>query len=62
MTYTAQEPDYSAGRRLPVGETRTGCAHSSRCDVPFGAVRRGFTSCDFWLSRYIPVRSEEKDQ
>jgi hypothetical protein len=46
------EPDYAAERRLPDGITCADCRHGQRCDGLFGAVRRQFTSCDFWPSRY----------
>jgi hypothetical protein len=47
-----QEPNYEMERRLPAGITCAACRHGSRCDGLFGAVRRGFTSCDFWPSRF----------
>jgi hypothetical protein len=47
------EPDYDAEMRLPDGMTCADCRHGWRCDALFGAVRRAFTSCDFWPSRYI---------
>lgn len=46
------EPDYHAERRLPIGLTCADCLHGKRCDRLFGAVRRAFTSCDFWPSRF----------
>lgn len=49
-----REPDYSAEMRLPAGTTCADCNHGSLCDGLFGAVRRGFTSCDFWPSRFVP--------
>jgi hypothetical protein len=48
------EPDYAAERRLPEGVTCASCQHGPRCNALFGAVRRGFTSCDFWPSRFLP--------
>lgn len=48
-----REPDYAAERRLAEGVTCASCAHGARCDGLFGAVRRGFTSCDFWPSRFV---------
>lgn len=50
------EPDYAAERKLPPGKTCADCAHGPRCDGLFGAVRRGFTSCDFWPSRFRDQR------
>lgn len=49
------EPDYAAERKLPDGMTCADCRHGSLCDGLFGAVRRGFTSCDFWPSRFAKV-------
>lgn len=46
------EPDYAAERRLPEGKTCADCAHGPRCNALFGAVRRGFTSCDWWPSKF----------
>lgn len=43
---------YSAQRKLPDGATCADCQHQNRCDGLFGAVRHGFTSCDFWPSRF----------
>ncbi len=55
------EPDYHAEMRLPEGKTCADCVHGPRCDGLFGAVRRGFTSCDFWPSRFShpPTSGEE---
>lgn len=47
------EPDYVAERRLPEGLTCKACVHGPRCDVLFGAIHKGFTSCDFWPSRFV---------
>lgn len=49
------EPNYDAEMKLPKGKTCADCEHGPRCDGLFGAVRRGFTSCDFWPSRYRPA-------
>ena len=49
------EANYEAERRLPEGITCAACCHGPRCDGLFGAVRKGFTSCDFWPSRYAPA-------
>jgi hypothetical protein len=46
------EPNYVAERQLPRGMTCAACVHGSRCDGLFGAVRKAFTSCDFWPSRF----------
>lgn len=51
------EPDYARERRLPTGITCASCVHAKRCDALFGAVRRGFTSCDFWPSRFVEKQS-----
>lgn len=48
----ALEPNYAAERKLPEGMTCANCQHGARCEGLFGAVRRGFTSCDFWPSRF----------
>lgn len=47
------EPDYAAERRLPIGATCADCRNGRRCDSLFGAVRKAFTSCDFWPSRFV---------
>jgi hypothetical protein len=39
--------------RLPAGKTCANCHHGLRCNALFGAIRRGFTSCDFWPSRFL---------
>lgn len=46
------EPDYSAEMKLAPGDTCADCIHGQRCDALFGAVRRKFTSCDFWPNRF----------
>lgn len=46
------EPNYSEQMKLPEGKTCADCVHADRCEALFGAVRRGFTSCDFWPSRF----------
>lgn len=46
------DPDYQAERLLPSGKTCADCRHGARCDGLFGAIRKGFTSCDFWPSRF----------
>lgn len=51
---------YEANRKLPEGKTCVDCAHGSRCDGLFGAVRRKFTSCDFYPSKYFPITILEK--
>lgn len=51
------EPNYDAEMRLPEGKTCADCKHGPLCDGLFAAVRRAFTSCDFWPSRYIPVNT-----
>lgn len=48
------EPNYAAEMKLPAGVTCADCQHGARCDALFGAVRKGFTSCDFWPSRFSP--------
>ncbi len=48
-----KEPDYHAEMKLPEGITCADCRNAERCDMLFGAVRRGFTSCDFWPSRFV---------
>lgn len=48
----AKEPDYDAEMKLPEGKTCADCVHGQRCDMLFGALRRRFTKCDFWPSRY----------
>lgn len=52
---SAPESDYAAERRLPSGKTCAAFVHGQRCDGLFGAVRKAFTSCDFWPSRYRPT-------
>lgn len=47
------EPNYAAEMRLPAGKTCADCHHGERCDGLFGAIRRGFTSCDFWPSKFL---------
>jgi hypothetical protein len=49
------EPDYDAERKLPSGKTCADCQHGKICNRLFGAVRHGFTSCDFWPSRFSPL-------
>jgi hypothetical protein len=49
------EPNYAAEMKLPAGITCADCQHGHRCDALFGAVRRAFTSCDFWPSRFVPA-------
>ena len=53
------EPDYAAEQKLPEGTTCGDCVHGKRCDALFGAVRRGFTSCDFWPSRFSALSRED---
>jgi len=50
---TAAEPNYAAEMKLPEAMTCADCKHGPRCDALFGAVRKGFTSCDFWPSRFV---------
>lgn len=47
------EPDFAAEMRLPAGMACSDCVNGPRCDALFGAVRRGFTSCDFYPSRFV---------
>jgi len=49
------EPDYAAEMKLPPGKTCADCRNGPACDKLFGAVRRGFTSCDWWPRRYAPL-------
>ena len=51
------EPDYAAERKLPDGKTCADCRHGARCDALFGAVTRGFTSCDWWPSRFADAQT-----
>ena len=53
------EPDYSAEMLLPDGKTCADCRHGPICDGLFGAVRRKFTSCDFWPSRFNPTANPD---
>lgn len=53
-----REPNYAAEMRLPAGVTCAHCTNGSRCDALFGAVRKAFTSCDFWPSR-CAVRQQD---
>lgn len=46
------EPNYSTEMSLPQGKTCADCMHGPVCDGLFGAVKRAFTSCDFWPSRF----------
>lgn len=55
MSGAGKERDYSAEMRLPAGKTCADCRNGKTCDALFGAVRRGFTSCDFWPSRFRDV-------
>jgi hypothetical protein len=55
----AREPDYDPEKRLPDGLTCSDCAHGPRCDGLFGAVRRRFTSCDFWPSRFAALSNQK---
>lgn len=48
-----------ASMNLPAGKTCADCFHGKHCDALFGAVRRGFTSCDFYPSRFS-ARGEPK--
>jgi len=48
----SKEPDYRAEMRLPAGKTCADCRNGEHCNALFGAVRRRFTSCDFWPSRF----------
>lgn len=50
---SAVDPDYAADRKLPEGLTCAACRNGPRCDGLFGAVRRAFTTCDFWPSRFL---------
>jgi hypothetical protein len=56
------EPNYAAERRLPDGVSCADCRHGARCDGLFGAVRQGFTSCDFWPSRFVPATPPAGDR
>ncbi len=56
------EPDYAAERRLPEGVTCARCLHGSRCDGLFGAVRKAFTSCDFWPSRFVATEPHQHEE
>lgn len=47
------EPNYDAERVIPDGLTCAACVNGPRCDQLFGAVRRAFTSCDYWPSRFV---------
>jgi hypothetical protein len=53
-----KEPNYHAEMRLPDGKTCADCQHGPRCDALFGAVRRAFSSCDFWPSRFVSESQE----
>lgn len=55
------EPNYEAERKLPAGLTCADCRHGARCDALFGAIRRGFTSCDFWPSRFAALTPSADD-
>lgn len=55
------EPDYSAEMRLPAGKTCADCLNGPICDGLFGAVKRGFASCDFWPSRFSPAQGAATD-
>lgn len=55
----AKEPDTNSEMQLPKGKTCSDCRNAERCDMLFGAVRRAFTSCDFWPSRYVPKDIEK---
>ena len=58
----AAEPDYAGERRLPSGLTCADCNHAARCDGLFGAVRKGFTSCDFWPSRFSTILEKNNER
>ncbi len=49
------EPNYAVEMKLPTGATCADCRHGARCDGLFGAVRKAFTSCDFWPSKFEPA-------
>lgn len=46
------EPNYAAEMKLPEGKTCADCNNGRVCNALFGAVRRRFTSCDFYPSRF----------
>jgi hypothetical protein len=47
------EPNYHAEMQLPPGKTCADCRNGPRCNALFGAVRKGFQSCDFYPSRFV---------
>lgn len=55
------EPDYVAERKLPDGKTCADCQHGNICDGLFGAVSKGFRSCDFWPSRFRENQMQESN-
>lgn len=57
LNSVTKEPDYAAAMKLPPGLTCAACVHGPRCNAFFGAVREGFTSCDFYPSRFRPTGS-----
>lgn len=54
------EPNYSEDMRLPEGMTCADCRHGRVCNRLFGAVRRRFTSCDFWPNNFTPYEEGEE--
>lgn len=59
----SREPDYGKERKLPEGMTCAECQHGRRCDGLFGAIRKGFTACDFWPSRFrSKTESDQPDK
>lgn len=55
------EPNYSAEMKLPPGKTCADCRSGETCDKLFGAVRRRFTTCDYWPSRFVAKAEVPKE-
>jgi hypothetical protein len=55
------EPNYHAEMRLPEGKTCADCRNGARCDALFGAVRKGFRSCDFYPSRFVARQHKDEN-
>ena len=49
--FPGREAAQIASMKLPEGKSCADCKHGKRCDALFGAIRRGFVSCDFYPSR-----------
>lgn len=53
---------YDIAMNLPPGKTCRDCANGPVCDQLFGAMRRGFTRCDFYPSHYREAATKEDEK